>query len=89
MLDICRQHKDYLDGKLTVITHKALMTSAKCKFNWLWRGTDTDEHPHNRMTTYDHLLWECALLPFGRKSDITSAVANMRVAAFWLEIRCY
>jgi hypothetical protein len=29
------QHKDYLDGKLTTITHKALMTSTKCKYNWL------------------------------------------------------
>ncbi len=29
------QHKDYLDGKLTNITHKALMTLAKCKFDWL------------------------------------------------------
>jgi hypothetical protein len=25
----------YLDGKLTAITHEALMTLAKCKFNWL------------------------------------------------------
>ncbi len=32
---ICRQHKDYLDGKLTAITHEALMTSAKHKFDWL------------------------------------------------------
>ncbi len=32
---IHQQHKDYLDGKLTSITHKALMTSAKRKFNWL------------------------------------------------------
>jgi hypothetical protein len=32
---ICRQHKDYLDGKLTIITHKALMTSASRKYNWL------------------------------------------------------
>jgi hypothetical protein len=32
---ICHQHKDYLDGKLTNITHEALMTSAKCKFDWL------------------------------------------------------
>ncbi len=30
---IPRQHKDYLDGKLTAITHKALMTSAKRKYN--------------------------------------------------------
>jgi hypothetical protein len=29
------QHKDYLDGKLTTTTHEALMTSAKCKFDWL------------------------------------------------------
>ncbi len=33
--NICHQHKDYLDGKLTNITHKALMTSAKRKFDWL------------------------------------------------------
>jgi hypothetical protein len=32
---IRRQHKDYLDGKLTAITHEALMTSAKCKFDRL------------------------------------------------------
>jgi hypothetical protein len=30
---ICQQHEDYLDGKLTTITHEALMTSAKCKFD--------------------------------------------------------
>ncbi len=34
-LYICRQHKNYLDGKLTAVTHKALMTSAKRKFDWL------------------------------------------------------
>jgi hypothetical protein len=32
---IRQQHQDYLDGKLTNITHKALMTSTKCKFDWL------------------------------------------------------
>jgi hypothetical protein len=32
---IRQQHEDYLDGKLTTITHEALMTSAKCKFDWL------------------------------------------------------
>ncbi len=32
---IRRQHKDYLEGKLTNITHEALMTSVKCKFGWL------------------------------------------------------
>jgi hypothetical protein len=32
---IHQQHKNYLDSKLTSITHKALMTSAECKFNWL------------------------------------------------------
>ncbi len=32
---ICRQHKDNLNGKLTAITHKALMMSVKCKFDWL------------------------------------------------------
>ncbi len=32
---ICHQHEDYLDGKLTAITHKALMTLAKRRFDWL------------------------------------------------------
>ncbi len=32
---IRHQHEDYLDGKLTAITHKALMNSAKCKYDWL------------------------------------------------------
>jgi hypothetical protein len=32
---IRQQHEDYLDGKLTTITHKALMTSAKRKFDCL------------------------------------------------------
>ncbi len=32
---IHRQHENYLDGKLTAITHEALMTSARCKFDWL------------------------------------------------------
>jgi hypothetical protein len=34
-LYICQQHEDYLNGKLTTITHKALMMSAKHKFHWL------------------------------------------------------
>jgi hypothetical protein len=29
------QHKDYLNAKLTTIPHEALMTFAKCKFDWL------------------------------------------------------
>jgi hypothetical protein len=32
---ILQQHEDYLDGKLTTITHEALMTSTKRKFDWL------------------------------------------------------
>jgi hypothetical protein len=32
---IRQQHEDYLDGKLTTITHEALMKSAKRKFDWL------------------------------------------------------
>ncbi len=32
---IHQQHENYLDGKLTTITHKALMTSVKRKFDWL------------------------------------------------------
>jgi hypothetical protein len=34
-LYIRQRHEDYLDSKLTSITHKALLTSAKCKFDWL------------------------------------------------------
>ncbi len=32
---IHHQHEDYLDGKLTNITHEAFKTLAKCKFDWL------------------------------------------------------
>jgi hypothetical protein len=32
---IRRLYEDYLDGKLTTITHEALTTTAKCKFDWL------------------------------------------------------
>jgi hypothetical protein len=32
---IFQQHEDYLDSKLTTITHKALMMSTKCMFDWL------------------------------------------------------
>jgi hypothetical protein len=32
---IRQQHEDYLEGKHTTITHEALMTSAKHKFDWL------------------------------------------------------
>jgi hypothetical protein len=34
-LYIRQQHEDYLDSKLTAITHEALMTSTKRKFDWL------------------------------------------------------
>jgi hypothetical protein len=50
------QHKDYLDGKLTTITHKALMTSAKCNFDWLktkglWGAKSPDDKKIVAMTT--------------------------------------
>jgi hypothetical protein len=32
---IKHQHEDYLDGRLTGITHKNCMTSAACKYNYL------------------------------------------------------
>ncbi len=48
---ICRQHKDYLDGKLTAITYEALRTSAKCKFDWLkTKGTWGAKSPNNEKT---------------------------------------
>jgi hypothetical protein len=34
-LYIRQQHEDYLNGKLTTITHEALMMSTKRKFDWL------------------------------------------------------
>ncbi len=47
-LYVCQQHKDYLNGKLTTITHEALMTSANCKFDWLkTKGLWGAESPDN------------------------------------------
>jgi hypothetical protein len=46
---MCHQHKDYLDGKLTTITHKALTTSAKHKFDWLrMKGLWGAKSPDNK-----------------------------------------
>ncbi len=46
---IPQQHKDYLDSKLTTITHEALMTSAKCKFDWLkTKGLRGAKSPDNK-----------------------------------------
>ncbi len=44
---ICQQHEDYFNGKLTTITHEALMKSAKRKFDWLktkglWKAKSPD-----------------------------------------------
>ncbi len=52
---IRHQHKDYLDGKLTAITLKALMTSAKHKFDWikmkeLWGAKSPDDEKIVAMT---------------------------------------
>ncbi len=52
---IRHQHKDYLDGKLTTFTHEALMTSAKCKFDWLktkrpWGAKSPDDKKIVAMT---------------------------------------
>jgi hypothetical protein len=46
---IRHQHQDHYDGKLTKITHKALTTSAKCKFDWLktkglWGAKSSDNN---------------------------------------------
>ncbi len=53
---IRHQHEYYLDGKLTAITHEALMTSAKCKFDWLktkrlWGDKSPDNKKIMAMTT--------------------------------------
>jgi hypothetical protein len=46
---IRQQHEVYRDGKLTTITHEALMTSAKCKFDWLKiKGLWGAESPDNK-----------------------------------------
>ncbi len=46
---IHRQHKDYLNGKLTNITHEAHITSAKCKFDWLkTKGLWGEKSPDNK-----------------------------------------
>jgi hypothetical protein len=60
-LYICQQHEDYLNGKLTTITHKALMTSAKRKFNWLktkglWGAKSPDDEKIVAMTTALNIL---------------------------------
>ncbi len=52
----CHQHKGYLNGKHTTITHKALMTSAKHKFDWLktkglWGVKSPDNKKIVAMTT--------------------------------------
>jgi hypothetical protein len=48
-LHICQQHEDYLNGKLTIITYEAPMTSAKCKFDWLkTKGLRGAKSPDNK-----------------------------------------
>ncbi len=58
---IHHQHEDYLDGKLTNITHKAHMTSAKCKFDWLktkglWGAKSPDNEKIVAMTATLNVL---------------------------------
>ncbi len=53
---IHHQHKDYLNGKHTTITHEALMTSAKHKLDWLktkglWGVKSPDDKKIVAMTT--------------------------------------
>jgi hypothetical protein len=60
-LYICQQHEDYLDGKLTTITHKALMTSAKHNFDWLktkglWGAKSPDNEKIVAMTAALNVL---------------------------------
>jgi hypothetical protein len=48
--------QDYLNGKLTIITYEALMTSAKCNFDWLktkgfWGAKSPDNKKIVAMTT--------------------------------------
>jgi hypothetical protein len=58
---ICHQHEDYLDGKLAAITHEALMTSAKPKYNWLktkelWGAKSPDNNKIVVMTAALNML---------------------------------
>jgi hypothetical protein len=58
---IHQQHEDYLDGKLTTITHEALMTFAKCKFDWLktkglWGAKSPDNEKIVAMTAALNVL---------------------------------
>jgi hypothetical protein len=53
---ICHQHKYYLDGKLTTITHEALMMLTKHNFDWLktkrlWGAKSPDNKKIVAMTT--------------------------------------
>jgi hypothetical protein len=58
---VCHQHQDYPDGKLTNITHKALMTLAKGKFDWLktkglWGAKSPDDEKIVAMTAAFNVL---------------------------------
>jgi hypothetical protein len=70
------QHKDNLDSKLTTITHEALMTSAKHKFDWLktkglWGAKSPDDKKIVAMTaTLNALKGQLKLNPK------LSAIAN-------------
>ena len=51
--DIKRHYDDYLDSKLINLTHKALMTSALHKYDWLsqrgqWGAKSPDDRCHGR-----------------------------------------
>jgi hypothetical protein len=75
-LYICQQHEDYLDCKLTTITHEALMTSAKQKFDWLktnglWGAKSPDDKKIVAMTAILNALKGKLKL-----DPILSAVAN-------------
>jgi hypothetical protein len=58
---ICCQHKDYLDGILTAITHEALMMPVKRKFDWLktkglWGAKSPDNKKIVAMTAVLNVL---------------------------------
>jgi hypothetical protein len=82
---ICHQHEDYLDGKLTAITHKALMTSAKCKFDWLntkglWGAKSPDDEKIMAMsTTLNALKGQLKLDPISTIANKGKKKGNKKV----------
>ncbi len=76
-LYISRQHEDYLDGKSTNITHEALMTSAKHKYDWLkTKGLWGAKSPNNKKIVAMTAIFK-ALMGQLKLDPKLSTIANM------------